>query len=148
MKAMYGIVGTKFRPREAQDLFARLPSGAPLLLRREPTNEHDPFAVQVWAVEPKTRDAILVGYVKGTQNRGIAMAMDRERAKHPTLHGIWQVAGKLAVDGGKWPLVEVDEPVVVGRVGDPAPDDGGRLAMCRKVDVRDLVSRRFDAEDS
>jgi len=40
------IVGMHFRP-PAKALVAALPSGTPLLLEPEPTNQYDPFAVKV-----------------------------------------------------------------------------------------------------
>lgn len=69
MKKHFAIVGMKHRNAEA--LVASLPPGEPLTLVREPNNKYDPNAVQVWARDQH------VGYVKGTQARGLAMAMDR-----------------------------------------------------------------------
>ncbi len=40
------IVGMHFRP-PAKALVAALPSGTPLMLEPEPTNQYDPFAVKV-----------------------------------------------------------------------------------------------------
>lgn len=40
-------VGGKFRPAEARELFARVPSSYVLLLKREPTNRFDENAIQV-----------------------------------------------------------------------------------------------------
>lgn len=101
MKALYGLVGMKHRGTEA--LVASLPNGEPLTLVREPDNKVDGNAVQVWA------RATHVGYIKGSQVRPLAMAMDSAAAgKTADAHGFRRYA-KLAIDGGKWPLVEVEE---------------------------------------
>jgi hypothetical protein len=92
-KSLVALVGMKHRKTEA--LVASLPKGEPLVLIREPTNQYDPFAVQVWA-----RDVHL-GFVKGTQVKSIALAMDRA--------GITAQPGTLQTDGGRWPMVEYDD---------------------------------------
>jgi hypothetical protein len=98
LKGLYGLVGMKFRPQEARDHLAALPNGAPLVLKREPGNQHDRYAVQVWSGD------VHIGYVKGSQVQPLAMAMDA--ALEPA-RDAWPA--KLAIDGGKWPLVEVEE---------------------------------------
>lgn len=101
MKGLYGLVGMKHRGTEA--LVASLPNGESLTLVRESDNRFDKNAVQVWARETH------VGYVKGSQVKPLALAMD---AKPPSAdgHSVQQVMpAKLAIDGGKWPLVEVEE---------------------------------------
>lgn len=102
MKTLVALVGTKYRGPEMVALLASLPQGEPLTLRREPDNAHDPRAIQVWA-----RDH-LIGYVKGSQNRDLAMAMDALMIEDA---GFFQTgfAGKLAIDGGKQPMVEIDD---------------------------------------
>lgn len=92
MKSIFAIVGMKHRGTEA--LVAGLPRGETLTLIREPTNAHDPNAVQVWA-----RD-VHAGFVKGTQARGLAQFMDR--AGHAYFPAI------LAVTAERWPCAEVD----------------------------------------
>ena len=63
-KAIYSIVGMKHR--DAEQFVASLPVGEPLRLVREPTNEVDPNAVQVWARERH------VGFIKAAQARTLA----------------------------------------------------------------------------
>lgn len=99
MKTLVALVGTKYRGQEMVALLASLPQGEPLELRREVGNRYDANAVQVWA------RGHLIGYVPKTQNRDLALAMDTAVLKSlPEL----VVAGKLAIDGGKQPLIEID----------------------------------------
>jgi hypothetical protein len=104
MKTLVALVGTKYRGPEMVALLASLPQGEPLTLVREPGNRFDPNAIQVWARGQH------LGYVKGNQNRDLAKAMDDARIK--TVGGApgafpWPVS--LAIDGGKQPMVEIDE---------------------------------------
>lgn len=106
MKGLYGLVGMKFRTPADRVHLATLPNGSPLVLKREPGNQFDPNAVQVWSGEHH------VGYIKGSQVRPLAMAMDAmpaARAGAPQENIYRHKAAKLAIDGGKWPLVEVEE---------------------------------------
>lgn len=106
MKGLYGLVAMQYRPAEAQAHFRSLPNGAPLILKRDPNNPKDPNAVQVWSGEYH------IGYVKGSQVRPLALAMDAmpaAKAGAPQENIYRQKAAKLAIDGGKWPLVEVEE---------------------------------------
>jgi hypothetical protein len=99
VKSLYGLVGMKHRGTEA--LVASLPNGEPLLLVREPDNKFDRFAVQVWARGQH------VGFIKGAQVKPLAIAMDAA----PVVSAAAPIGkrAKLAIDGGKWPLVEVEE---------------------------------------
>ncbi len=92
MKSILTIVGMKHRGTEK--LVANLPQGEPLTLIREPTNQYDPHAVQVWG-----RDQHL-GFVKGTQARDVARFMDD--GKHA------QFPAVLAVTADRWPCAELD----------------------------------------
>ncbi len=105
MKGLYALVGLKFRPEEARRHFAALPNGSPLVLKREPTNPHDRNAVQVWSGD------VMIGYVSGKQNAPLAMAMDRQVAGAipDASPSVGCFPAKLAIDGGKWPLIEVEE---------------------------------------
>lgn len=106
MKGLYGLVGMKFRTPADRVHLATLPNGSPLVLKREPNNEFDPFAVQVWSGEHH------IGYIKGSQVRPLAMAMDAMPSTidgQPNESALPVMPGKLAIDGGKWPLVEVEE---------------------------------------
>lgn len=95
MKSLVALVGMQHRPQACRDLLAALPNGEPLQLVREPANEYDPRAVQVWA------RGLMIGYVKGSQNRGIASRLDSaDPDDKPT--------ARLAIDGGKWPMIEID----------------------------------------
>lgn len=93
MKAAYSIVGMKHC--DSEKFVKGLRAGEPLTLVREPTNEHDPNAVQVHIRDRR------VGYVKGTQAKGLAKAMDES--------GHNSVNGKLAFGGDRWPMAEVEE---------------------------------------
>ena len=94
-KSLVALVGTKFRGDEAKALLPALPQGEPLTLVRELDNKYDQAAVQVWA------RGVHIGYLKGTQNRPIAVRMDADPALSP-------LPAKLAIDGGKWPMVEIE----------------------------------------
>lgn len=96
MKTLIALVGTKFRGEEMMMLLKSLPQGEPLTLVREPANPHDRNAVQVWA---RGRH---VGYLKSSQNRQLAARMDSAQSGTATV-------GRLAIDGGRQPMVEVDE---------------------------------------
>lgn len=100
MKSLVALVGMKHRGTES---FVRtLPQGEQLCLVREPANPYDRFAVQVWA------RGTHVGYLKGSQVKPIALAMDSS----PVLAAVEGMGAgkpaKLALDGGKWPMVEID----------------------------------------
>lgn len=97
-KSLVALVGMKHRGTEA--LVASLPQGEPLTLIREHGNRYDPFAVQVWAREQH------VGCIKATQVRPVAMALD---ARGAPLGMPSQMAALLAIDGGKWPMVELED---------------------------------------
>jgi hypothetical protein len=98
MKTLVALVGTRFRGPEMVALLAALPQGEPLTLIREPDNQYDKNAVQVWARGHH------IGFVKGSQNRDLAMAMDGVMQENPDITGF---PAKLAIDGGKQPMVEI-----------------------------------------
>lgn len=100
MKSLSALVGMKHRGTEA--LVASLPAGEPLTLVREPNNDYDRNAVQVWARGQH------IGYVKASEVRPIAMAMDAAAAKSNVNVGSLMTPAKLAIDGGRWPMIEVD----------------------------------------
>lgn len=100
MKTLVALVGTKYRGADMVALLASLPQGEALTLVREPTNSFDKGAIQVWARGKH------VGYVKGTQNRDLSLAMDAVMRERPEVTGF---PAKLAIDGGKQPMVEIDE---------------------------------------
>ena len=107
LKGLYALVGMQFRPQEAKDHFAKLPNGAPLTLKREPTNQYDANAIQVWSGD------FHIGFISSKVNKPLAMAMDA--AVPTTIDGqpnecaLPSMPAKLAIDGGKWPLCEVEE---------------------------------------
>ena len=105
MKSLVALVGTKFRGEEMMALLASLPQGEPLTLVREPGNKFDSNAVQVWARGHH------IGFVKGSQNRDLAMAMDRAALAMPggAARPAYSKPAKLAIDGGPQPMIEVDE---------------------------------------
>lgn len=100
MKTVIALVGTRHCGHEAIALLANLPNGSPLTLKREPDNPHDRFAVQVYSGDMR------VGYLSanGGQNRSIAGMLDMADVERR------EITAKLAIDGGKWPLVEVTYP--------------------------------------
>lgn len=104
-KMLVALVGTRYRGDDMVALLASLPQGEPLVLVREPNNRFDRNAVQVWARGHH------IGYVKGTQNRGLAMAMDAAALEMPggAARPAYSKPAKLAIDGGKQPMVEFDE---------------------------------------
>jgi HIRAN domain len=100
MKSLVALVGTKHRGEDAVALLRSLPNGSPLVLLRDARNAYDRNAVQVWTKDLK----VLLGYVKASQNEAIATAIDA-RADND---GTPAISAKLAIDGGKWPMIEVD----------------------------------------
>lgn len=101
MKMLVALVGTRYRGEEIVALFKSLPQGEPLALIRQADNQIDRNAVQVWA-----RDKHL-GFVKSGQVDKIARRMDRDPAfKAGMASGL---RAKLAIDGGKQPMVEIEE---------------------------------------
>ena len=112
MKSLVALVGMKHRGTEA--LVASLPQGELLTLIREPLNTYDRNAVQVWA------RGTHVGYIPMKQNTQIAMAMDVAMLASGTKTDPHWI-GRLAIDGGKWPLVEIDDEQ--NRAPVPKPED-------------------------
>jgi hypothetical protein len=100
-KTLVALVGTKYRGPEMVALLASLPQGESLTLKREPDNQHDRNAIQVWA------QGHLIGYVKSSQNKDLALAMDALLAEDSGFAATGFV-GKLAIDGGRQPMVEID----------------------------------------
>lgn len=74
MKAVYTMVAMRFIGTE--QIVRDLREGARLVLRREPTNEHDHNAVQV-LVDVNSLDRLLVAYIKGSEVAALAKPMDR-----------------------------------------------------------------------
>lgn len=109
MLSLIALVGTKFRGADIIRLVASLPNGEPLTLIREHGNEFDPNAVQVWARGQH------VGYLKGSQNKSIAMAMDRAQKLAEVHDNVVSISGHvttpavLRVTADRWPMVEIDE---------------------------------------
>lgn len=93
MKASYSLVGMQFRG--TVDFVRSLPMGEPLTLIREPRNQYDRSAIQVWA------RATFVGFVKATEARALARRMDDAKQA--------QIQGTLTTSGAQWPLIEVEE---------------------------------------
>lgn len=96
MKSLVTIVGMKHRG--AEKLVASLPRGEPLTLVREPKNDYDQNAVQVWARDQH------IGYVKGTQARDVARFMDSGKID------LWPAT--LAVTADRWPNAEFNTTAV------------------------------------
>lgn len=100
MKAIYTLVGTSHRG--TREHVAAMKPGSPLLLRREPNNQHDVNAVQVWDGETH------VGYVKAIESGDLARRMDAETGGRD-----WPA---ILARAGHQPQIEVEE----------AGDDDGR----------------------
>lgn len=90
MKAIYALVGMRFRGTEA--LVKSMQSGDPVTLVREPNNEHDKNAVAVHAHQT------VLGYVPKTQNKDLARKLDQRDGK---------AFGKFVA--GQQPMVEIEE---------------------------------------
>jgi hypothetical protein len=114
-KSLVALVGTKFRGPEMVALLASLPNGEPLTLVRDPANEYDPNAIKVFAREQH------IGFVKGSQAKALAAFMDNPARPQmgtpdfklsgvtvPGMRVAAPIHGKLAIDGGKQPMVEID----------------------------------------
>lgn len=97
MTNLVALVGTKYRGREAMEMLASLPVGTALVLKRDPANAHDPQCVEVWA------RGVHIGFLKKEQNGPVSARMDAAEAV------VWLDRAKLAIDGGKWPMVEIEE---------------------------------------
>ncbi len=115
MRQLYALVGMKWRGTEA--LVASLLQGEPLTLVREPENKHDRNAIQVWARSTH------VAYIKASQARPLAAFIDQAwhawQAPHrvsgdsmaPDANRLVErkaAYATLAIDGGKWPMAEVE----------------------------------------
>lgn len=106
----YAIVGMK--PRGTDALVASLPPDEPVTLVREPDNQYDSNAVQVWA------RGTHVGYVPRTQNAVLAKFID-EHGKTVAIMGMDAGGGNVQSARGKsidarlhkgnnpYPLVEI-----------------------------------------
>lgn len=102
MKHLSALVGTRFRGEDMVKLLATLPQGELLTLKREYGNRYDANAVQVWA------RGFHIGFIKASQNRDIAMAMDHDIRVLGNSADTYERTGKLAIDGGKQPMVEYE----------------------------------------
>lgn len=94
MKTLLSLVGSKYRGPEVVALMKRLPQGEPLTLIREPTNEYDRHAIQVWA------RGVHIGFIAAAENRPFASKMDEAGTN---------MSGTLRYDGSRRPAVEIDE---------------------------------------
>jgi hypothetical protein len=96
LKSLFALVGMKHRGTEA--LVASLPQGEPLELIREPTNQFDPNAIKVFARGQH------VGYIAAKQAKPLAVKIDRQDNASVKI-----LPARLAIDGGRWPMCEVEE---------------------------------------
>jgi len=95
MKTLQKLVGMKYHGTER--IVASMADGYTVGLIREPKNEHDRHAIQVWA------DERLLGYLAKPDNRNLAIAMD--------LRAVTSMMGTLRPNTPeRWPMVEVEEP--------------------------------------
>lgn len=95
MRALYPIVGTKFR-EGAEAFLKTLKAGEPLTLEREPANAFDPLAVQVHA------RGVFIGYLPKKDRAAVAMAMD----ENPQL--VPKAVLRFSANSG-YPHAEVEE---------------------------------------
>lgn len=98
-KSLVALVGTKYHGPEMVQLLASLPQGEQLTLIREPNNKFDSAAIQVWA------RGFHIGYVKSSQNKALARAMDAGANSA----GAFPAMAKLAIDGGTQPMIEIED---------------------------------------
>ena len=87
----YSIVGMQFRGTEV--MVKALPEGSAVKLVREPKNEYDANAIQVW-IEDK-----LVGYIPKKENHALAASMDKDGK---------DIAGTFTHKNAGWPAVEIE----------------------------------------
>ena len=92
VKAIYSIVGMKHLGTEV--LIADMKAGEMLALVRDPLNDYDANAVQVWGRQ------VQLGYIKATEATSLARSMDEK-----------QTASKLAIFAidNRWPCAEINE---------------------------------------
>lgn len=100
MKHLVALVGMQFRKTEA--FVASLPAGEPLTLARERGNAYDRYAVQVHA------RGRMVGFLKMGERMNKPIAVMLDDMVNRGLSAIGYPA-KLVVDGGRWPMVEIDD---------------------------------------
>ena len=87
MKAIYQLVGNRFRGQAEQTAFKALRKGDGITLVREPTNEHDSNAVKAMIGE------LHVAYVKADDARVLSNIMDTDH--HTQVNGDAQFLGAL-----------------------------------------------------
>ena len=97
MKFLVALVGTRFRGPRWRRCWRHYQTASRLCWSASPATNTITTRFQVWACGHH------IGYVKGSQNRALAMAMDRAAL---ALHGgagrpSYAKAAKLAIDGGK-----------------------------------------------
>lgn len=106
----YAIVGMKHRGAEA--LVASLPPNEPLTLVREPNNQYDRHAVQVWArgrhvgYIPKTQNAVLAQFIDAMGKKVAIMGMDAGGGNVESAVGK-SVDARLHLGSNTYPLVEI-----------------------------------------
>jgi hypothetical protein len=104
MKTLVALVGTKHRGPEMVALLASLPQGEPLALVRDRQNPFDPNAIKVIARDQH------IGFIKASQAAKIAAKMDYDPLyANRLMGGAGGPVARLAIDGGKQPMVEIDE---------------------------------------
>jgi hypothetical protein len=105
VKSLVTLVGTKYRSKEMLDMLASLPNGEQLTLVREPGNQYDTNAIQVWARGHH------IGYIPSSQNKPLAAAMDAAALAMPggAARPAYAKPAKLAIDGGQRPMIEIEE---------------------------------------
>lgn len=101
MKALYALVGQHHRGMGK--FVHHLPDRTPVTLRREPTNQFDPNAVQVWV--EVNGEGQQIGYVKGKQAGDLARKMDA--SGKPEVGVAW--SGALIDNASQHPQIEVEE---------------------------------------
>lgn len=89
---IYSIVGMQFRA--ADWLHSHEPDDPAVTLKREPTNQYDANAIQVWI------DGDHVGFIPARDNSSLAKSMDKD--------GKDRVGVFLRKSDG-WPAVEIED---------------------------------------
>lgn len=103
MKMIYTIVGMRHRFPEAEAIVRALVPGTEITLIREPDNEHDPNAIQVWV------GGRHVAYLRAAEIKELASYIDAHGA--PPLGGV--PPGGFSIEARRaatpYPMVEVEE---------------------------------------
>lgn len=95
MKAIYPIVGTRFRGPRAEEIVRSLQVGDLVALRRDPDNPVDPNAVKVMVGEEQ------IGFIPAAMAARLAPQMESA--------GREEIIGRFVIPSDRRPAVEIEE---------------------------------------